>query len=328
MKKLLSYKFFLLLTSMASMVFTSCLKDERFRDGEYQTINANTEGQEWVSIPLAARPNKIHTVGVLSNPTAQPIDLFPVSYDFENPAPQDITITLTVNNNLLTAANTALAADNKQTLTALPTSAYTLPSMTITVPSGQRISAPFKMSLSTDVLDPTKIYGIGFTITSVSKSGVNIPSNLKDVVVAISIKNKYDAIYTYFGKYNFPGDRPAEWTRTEFKYPFETALITTGPKSVTFYNDAFKGTFLPLMVPGASGFGGTALDIVFDNNDKVISVNNPTPDARNRQFALDPSGNSRYDAAKKTLYLDLIFTQNGFAPAPINIRMEYLKQRP
>ena len=173
------------------------------------------------------------------------------------------------------------------------------------------MSAPLPIVLNTNLLDPQESYGIGFTLTSVSKSGVGIPANLKDVVVAISIKNKFDAIYTYYGKYDHPADRDPNWTRTEFKYPYETALLTTGPKTVTFYNDAFGSGFLPLMTPGVSGYGATALDIVFDDNDKVVSVNNPAPDSRNRQFQLIPGGNSRYDASTKTLYLEMTMSQRA-----------------
>ena len=310
------------------MGLASCLKDERFENGEYQTINSNVLGKEWVSIPVAGKPNKIFDVGVVALPDAQTIELFPVSYDYQQTAGGDFDVTLEVNNNLLTAANDALAAAGKATLTTLPTNAYNFPSLKVKIPAGGLMSAPLPIVLNTNLLDPQESYGIGFTLTSVSKSGVGIPANLKDVVVAISIKNKFDAIYTYYGKYDHPADRDPNWTRTEFKYPYETALLTTGPKTVTFYNDAFGSGFLPLMTPGVSGYGATALDIVFDDNDKVVSVNNPAPDSRNRQFQLIPGGNSRYDASTKTLYLEMTMSQDGFAPTPMHIRMEYLKPRP
>ena len=182
--------------------------------------------------------------------------------------------------------------------------------------------------MNTSTLDPSKSYGIGFTITGVSKSGVGIPSNMKDVVFLFTIKNKYDGVYQYTAKYDWPADRSADWLRTEWTYPYETWLLTTGPNSVTFYNDAFGAGLFPLMVPGASGLGGTAMDIVFDANDKVVSVNNPTPDSRNRQVTLTPGGNSRYDAATKTLYLEMTFTQNGFLPALWHVKMKYQKPRP
>ena len=97
---------------------------------------------------------------------------------------------------------------------------------------------------------------------------------------------------------------------------------------MSFFNDAYQGTLLPLMGPGTSGFGATALNIVFDAADKVVSVNNPSPDSRNRQFQLIPGGNSRYDAASKTLFLEITMSQNGFTPIPMHIQMIYKGPRP
>lgn len=318
MKKILLNKTYLLLSLLLSFSFVSCLEDKGFKNGEYQTINANVLGQEWISIPLAARqPNAL---GVESKTGFQAVPLFPVSYDFADPAPQDITITLAVNNSLV--------AQQAPTAVVLPSSSYNVPSTTITIPAGKRVSDYFTINMNTSTLDPSKSYAIGFSITGVSKAGVGIPSNMKDVVFVFTIKNKYDGIYTFIGKYDHPADRDPAWRRDEWTYAYDVQLRTTGPNSVTFFNEAFGSGFLPLMVPGVSGFGATALDIVFDANDKVVSVNNPTPDSRNRQFALIPGGNSRYDAATKTLYLEMVMTQNGFAPIPMHIRMVYKKPRP
>jgi hypothetical protein len=225
-----------------------------------------------------------------------------------------------VNNNLVRPADS--------TAVVLPANAYNVPSLNLTVKAGQRISAPLSININTSLLDPSKKYGIGFTITSVSEQGVNIPANLKNVVFLFTIKNKYDGVYNFKGTYSHPADRDPAWVRTQFTYPYDVHLITTGPNSVTFYNTYFSAGFLPLMVPGASGFGATALDIVFGDNDRVTSVNNPAPDSRNRQFQLTPGGNSRYDNATKTLYLKMSMTQNGFDPIPMDIIMEFQKPRP
>ncbi|MBA2330021.1 MAG: DUF1735 domain-containing protein [Flavisolibacter sp.] len=318
MKKLFLNNKYLYFTLALSFFLSSCLKDKGFDNGEYGTVNRNTEGQKWISIPLGAF--KTNAIGVESRAAFQSIDLFPVSFDYKDPAATDITVTVQVNNDLVTAADPSIII--------LPPSAYNIPSNTLTVKAGERISDVLALSINTSTLDPSKKYGIGFSITGVSDPSIQMSSNLKNAVFVFTIKNKYDGIYRYSAEYDIPADRDPAWLRS-FTYGFEVHLLTTGPRSVSFLNTAFNAGFIPLMVPGASGFGGTGMAIVFDENDKVISVTNPVPpDSRNRQVALNPSGNSRYDNATKTLYLDIIFTQNGFDPIPMRITMTFLRVRP
>jgi hypothetical protein len=312
-------KTYLALTAFMAFLLSSCLKDEGFEEGRYGTVNKNTEGQRFISIPLAA--NKTNPLGVESKAGFQPVSLFPASYDHKDAAPSDITVTLQLNNALVTAAD--------PTITVLPASAVQVPKQTITIKAGERVSSErFAINMNTSALDPSKKYGIGFSISSVSDPGIQIPANLKNIVYVFTIKNKYDGVYKYLGTYSHPADRDPAWLRTQFTYPYDVELRTTGPNSVSFYNSAYGAGLLPLMVPGVSGFGATALDIVFDANDKVTSVNNPAPDSRNRQFTLTPGGDSRYDPATKTLYLKMSMSQNGFDPIPMDIKMEFIKARP
>ena len=75
--------------------------------------------------------------------------------------------------------------------------------------AGTRVSPNFTCQINTGTLDPTKNYGLAFTITSVSKSGVSIPANLKTVVYKIALKNQWDGIYQVVSglvtRYNSPG---------------------------------------------------------------------------------------------------------------------------
>ena len=128
----------LLLVVGLSFAFTSCLKDEGYDNGTYGAVR-NTEGKEFVTIPVAAKnPNSL---GLESKSGAQNIDLFAASYDYVNPAPEDITATVTLNNDLVTKAD--------PTVTILPASTYTLPSNSITIPKGSRVSGQFVLSLNT-----------------------------------------------------------------------------------------------------------------------------------------------------------------------------------
>lgn len=307
----------LLLASAFTFTLTSCLKDKGWEDGLYGSVR-NTAGKEYLSIPVAAKnPN---TMGLESKAGVQNVALFSVSYDYESPAAADISGTVTVNNALITDPSVVL----------LPASTYSFPSTSATVKAGERVSDPFILALNTSTLDPTKKYAIGLTLSSVSKSGVQIPDNLKNVVYVFSLKNKYDGIYSLRFRMDAAADRAPEW-KGPYAYPNEIRLITTGPNSVVMYNTAFaNGDNHPLMTPAVSGFGSTRALFTFDANDKLVSVVNDFANPSNgRAFAINPAvTTSRYDPATKTIYAAFIMTQPGFAPLPIYDTLKFTKVRP
>lgn len=329
-----------------SITATSCLKDEGWENGEYGSVNGNTEGQEFVSIPTSARARNVLTVGVQSAPGVQPIKTFALSYDAADPAPSDFTVTLKVDNSLLTSGTPPRAPD----AVILPSNAHSIQTLTLNFRAGRRISDSLIVNLNTDLLDPTKKYALGFTIESVSKAGVQIPSNLKNLVVVFTIKNKYDGVYEINAQMLHPADRSAAWTRTPFHYPYDIHVITTGPRTVVWNNTAFGAGFHPLMVPGVSGFGQTEVNMEFDTNDKLIAVwNGVTGGSLGRTFAInngdpgtgsytfiDPATNlprtvtinNRYDPATKTIYAAFFMNQTGMLPIPIFDTLHYVKARP
>ncbi len=318
MKRIIN-KFSLVLVACLAVAGTSCLKDEGFDNGEYGSITGNTEGQEFVSIPASSRVDNVLTVGVEARSTVQTIPMFALSYDAASPAPADFTATLTPNNSLVTNPNVVL----------LPSNAYTLGTTTLNFKAGSRISDSLKININTDLLNPSITYALGFTLTAVSKAGVQIPSNLKNVIVYFTIKNKFDGVYQLRSKMELPADRPAGWLRTPFTYPFDILLVTTGPLSVEWINTAFGAGFHPLMTPGVSGFGATSVAMVFNSNNQLVSVFNAVPNPSNgRAFVIDPSYDGRYDPATKTIYSKFFMTQPGFAPVPITDTLYFLKPRP
>jgi len=309
---------------ITSFLFSSCLKDKGVEDGEYQLVSGpGTEGSEYVSIPLASkRPN---TLGLESKTGFQTVDLFKASYDYKDVAGSDITVVMERNDALVTATD--------PTVELIPASVVQVPSLNLVIPAGKRVSDDFfKIDLNTGTLDPNKKYGIGFTLTSVSKPGVAIPANLKNVVFVFSLKNKYDGIYSARIRMDHPSDRSADWLRTPYTYPYEIYLVTTGPNSVEWVNTAF-GTegYHPLMTPGVSGFGATRPGHVFDPaTDALISTSNVFPNPANgRAFINNPAvTDSRFDPATKTVYAAFMMTQPGFQPMPLFDTLTFLRARP
>lgn len=297
MKKITLNNMWLLLMAFMSVTVTSCLKDKGWEDGKYGSVK-NTEGEEWVSIPKASKG--VNVIGIEAKNQAQAIDLFQVSYDYVNPASSDITVTLKVNNSLVHV--------NGQDSLALPSNSYTVPSLKVVIPAGKRLSDVLKISLSTNQIDPTKIYGIGFTIESTSSPSIKIPSNLKDVVFSFNIKNKYD------GEYEVTGTMVDHGSASLTGYfPMKYWLITSGKTTVDGFDPVvWEDYFIPIRSGSAlSGYGSFSPTFTFDDNDNIVSVTNiyGQPSGNGRSAALDPSGVNKYDPSTKTIKVKFFMYQ-------------------
>jgi hypothetical protein len=86
-------------------------------------------------------------------------------------------------------------------LTALPAAAYSIPSLTVTIPKAGGVFA-VKMTLNKTLLDLSKVYGIAFKLTTVSEGVISDLSN--EVTCALIIKNAYHANYTVNGWFFHP----------------------------------------------------------------------------------------------------------------------------
>lgn len=302
--------------AVGALMLTGCLKDTEFEDGTFGSVTGNTTGGLYVSIPKAN--NRPNVVGVESKAGLQSVDLFQFSYDNASPAPAGVTATVAVNNALITDPAVVL----------LPTSAYNIPSLSTAFTAGEFISEVFKININTGVLDPSKKYGIAFTLTSVSNSAA-IPDNLKDVIFLFTIKNKYDGIYTFRGRMDMAADRSPDWVRVPFDYPYQVQLITTGPNTVKFYNEAFGQGFHPLMTPGTSGFGQTEATFTFDASDNLTAVvNSYSPVTNGRSYVINSAvAGSKWTSAKK-VYAAYIMNQTGFLPMPLYDTLTFVKARP
>ena len=292
MKQLINLKFLGAL-SLISVLMISCLKDKGFEDGEYGL--GEIEGKELITIPFAK--NAENAVALELKDEMQEVDLFSANYDFESPAPQDITVTLERNDALIPTG-----------FLLLPSSVYTIPTYDVVIPKGQRLSSVLKMRINTVTLDPAEAYAIGFSIKSVSKSGVTIASNLRNVLFTISLKNKYDGVYTVNG----PLVDVANASITQ--WPNWTAhLVTTGPSSCVVVDMTYTGFEAhPIKAAGASSYyGAFGMEFHFDPaTDKIIDVTSPyAPAANTRDAEIDPSGLNFWDPATQDIKVKYFMMQ-------------------
>jgi hypothetical protein len=303
MKKIAFNNICLLLITFMSVTVTSCLKDKTWEDGKYGSVK-NTDGEEWVSIPKASKTANVIAIEAKDEPQA--IDLFAVSYDYVNPASTDITVNLALKNSLVT--------DYDPDALPLPTNAYTLPSMKVVIPAGKRLSDVLQLNLTTNNIDPTKVYGIGFTIESVSSASIKIPENLKNVLFMFNVKNKYD------GEYEVTGTMVDHAAALTGYFPMKYWLITTGARSVDGFDPVvWEDYFIPIRSGGAlSGYGSFSPNFVFDANDNIVEVTNVygQPAGNTRYAELDPSGENKYDPATKTIKVKFFMFQPSVISGP------------
>lgn len=291
---------------LMALAFTSCLKDKGYDDGLYGAVR-NTEGQEFVSIPKATKAANVLAIEAKSG--SQDVNLFQVSYDYVDPASSDITVSLAVNNDLV-------AAYGDPSVIVLPANSFTIPSLSTVVAKGNRLSDMFKIVLTTDLLpDPTAVYGVGFTISSVSKAGVKIPQNLKNVLFLFTVKNKYDGRYTVTGTMV----DAASASLTGY-FPMTYDMITAGAKVVDGFDPVvWDDYFIPIRSGGAlSGYGGFSPSFTFDDNNNIVSVVNVygQPSSNGRYAELDPSGENKWDPVTKTIKVKFFMFQPAAVPLP------------
>lgn len=284
------------LIAFVMLSLSSCLKDEGFENGTYGM--SGFAGGAFVSAPAAASsPNALALESKAGN---QPLSLFQVNYENVDKAPEDITVTFTKDDAAVTAAGG---------LTLIPAGVLTFasPNPTVTVAKGTRVSPSFTCQINTGTLDPTKTYGVAFTMTSVSKSGVAIPANLKTVIYKIALKNKFDGIYKVTG----PMTDLANAGLTNWQ-PFWTAhLETTGPNSVAVRDMTYTGgIYHPIMSGGAASYYGTfGMYVTFNGTtNKAVSVVSPYEPGQvpggatnTRAAKIDPAFDSKWDPATKNI---------------------------
>lgn len=296
-----------LFIAVLAFAFSSCLKDKGFENYEYGINDPDTQ-PPGIGFPRGSAAKYSVGINLASTPQAITGAVY-VNLESGSPAPADIKITL-INNTttLLNAYNTA----NGTSILPLPTNLYTLP-LTLTIPAGARnAEVPITVS-DASALDPNKSYAVGVTISAV-EGGYIIAQNLKNLLIEIGLKNKYDGRYNLKGVHN----------RTPYTFPFETTveMWTTGPNSVAMFWPLAGDFGQPIGVgPGSISWYGNAVSPNFTFNPSTnictgvnLQVGNAVTLAMVTLDAvadMNPDGPivNRYEPGPKVMYLS--FQYNG-----------------
>lgn len=278
------------------LLLTGCLKDKGFDNQEYGINDPDTQ-PPGVGFPFGAKAK--NDVGLNVSATTQVInDLVYVNLESGNAASSDINITLSVTStDLVTAYNTA----NSTSILVLDPSRYNV-ATTMTIPAGQRnVQIPLNI-LNTVGLDANRTYAIGLTITGVNNN-YTIAGNLKNLLIAFTIKNAYDGKYSMKGQFYHPSNDPAF-----SPHNFSVELHTSGPNSVRLYWPLVGDYNTPLTVNGGAACCLAAQELSFNINpatNAVTCVNT----AVGATIVYDPilsyngnNYNNRYDPVTKKIY--------------------------
>ncbi|MEO6668777.1 MAG: DUF1735 domain-containing protein [Ferruginibacter sp.] len=256
---------------------TGCLKDKGFEDQNY---GLQVPDSRAVSFPQSRSASSV-TYGVLSSIT--PLDIAGPVIALEAPGPQssDTRVTLQINDALVTA---------DPDLTLMPASEYTI-DLNRVIEAGQSFDSILVTLPHSANLDPNLIYGIGLSITS-ADNNFDVASNMKDLVLRFTVKNKYDGVYDNTGTF-VDNTNPAFTDR----YPLEYRLVTTGPASVDVQlnvNGSWDPAYLFFNGTGGSFYGNYGLTMSFDPaDDHIIEVHNYYGDQTKAPTAVgDPSQGS------------------------------------
>lgn len=304
------------------LFLSSCLKDDAVDNHERGVTG--TEGQEWVSIPKASKTNTVNVFAIESVDRVQNLSLFEVAYDYKDPAKSEIGVTLQVDNTLVTNVDPSVVI--------LPTSVYTIPSLTVKIPAGARLSESFKINVNTFTLDPTKVYGIGLKLASVNPASAKIASSLNSIVLLFTVKNRWD------GEYEVTGTMVdvANSALTGY-FPMKYYLITSGALTTDGFDPVvWEDYFIPIRSGSSlSGYGSFSPIFRFDQNNNIVAVTNiyGQPAGNGRYAQLDPSGVNKWDPATKTIKVKFFMFQPSVIPLPdprvsFDWTMVYKKPRP
>ena len=301
----------------------SCLKDAKIEDQDYGMINLNA------NMIVEVRSSSL-SLALPFEDIVRDVTLINLNLAAEAPASEDLVVTLSLaqNQSMINAFNTA----NGTNIVALPPNLYTLPStgLVVTIPKGSR-SVPFIIKMNTSKIDPSTTYGIGFTIASIDKTGYVISGNFGKSLIRISAKNKYDGVYTLKSKLT-ASDRPTINTSTQWQWPGDVHLITSGGNTVDLFDDWGFGTFIhPIQTAagGWSGFGQTYPRFTLDlATNKVTKVVNAIIATNGRTFVIDPTGPNQYNPSNKTIQATYFMNQPGFQPLRFETIFTFKSARP
>ena len=276
-----------LLLGTAVLLFTGCLKDKDYDNGA-RGIKIDAS-QKFVEI--AGPSTGFMNVDLIGSDNDTTVNLVMVRLASAAPAAEDITVTLELDPSLVAAYN----AEHGTAYENPDVSLFSIPSLTVTIPKGERIGYLNLLTQPNDLI--TAEYALGVRIVSVSDPSVKISGNFSEQVVGLTIRNKYDGRYTLKFAFYHPTASPGYATETT-----EVELHTSSANSVKIYYPTFGGYYHPILSGGSiTAFGSQEPEFTINPVTNKVTVQNSYPGAVTF-YQMAPGYDSRYDPATGTIY--------------------------
>ncbi len=298
----------LLISAAGILAFAACNKVD---------INKGITNNEKTIVKLPQAANEINTISLDAAPGALTIPVLEVRRDVISEADLNTTqvVKIAPNPGAIDDYNAAHGS-NLTTFTNFtldPSTPFDGENFVVTFNPGDFVKF-INITLDPSKLDFSKRNGLAFKIANAGNSPIS--ADLNAVLVEVAVKNRYDGVYTL-------RTSTSGWSAYGINdglsgtYPGDYLLISSGSASVKTFSTYVGGSLLPAFTAGLAGataFGATSPQFTFDlATNKLIAVTNlANPDARNRQFAINPAvSDSRWDPDTKSIYAAFLMTQNG-----------------
>lgn len=175
---------------LAGSLLTSCLKDEAVTD--------YTQIKPIVIVPNGnwPRSQSITPLAIENSETPYEARVY-ARVSFEDPLSKDVVVTFKEDPQAIADYNTKFGTN----YVTLNSDAYTIASLTVTIPAGER-EAFLPVLISAGKVNLAQKNMLAFTITDAS--GESVSSNFASYLLPLTIKNNYDANYTVTGYFFHP----------------------------------------------------------------------------------------------------------------------------
>lgn len=272
----------LILLLSTLFILPACLKDKDVEDGKMGlNIDENKKIVEMMA-PLSGL--LVKTLDASGSEVT--FSAFSVRLSAEQPAQQDISVTLQLDPGAVQAYNVANGAN----YTVLPANLYSIQSLVVTIPKGSR-TADLKIKAVPNNIAGTP-YALGFTISAISDPSIIISGNYKTLVAAIGVKNEYEGNYKAVGFFEHP----------------------TAPRSfnITKYVSTVGATMSESLM---GDLGGTYIVITVNPSDYTVTIGPGTGTSGSTATVVkldgDPVFNNKYDPVSKTFKLKYGYPNPG-----------------
>ncbi|MDF2192249.1 DUF1735 domain-containing protein [Paraflavitalea sp. CAU 1676] len=268
-----------LLFSSLAFSLTGCLKEATMNvdpETAQSTIALANTGNN-LAVAKSQFPGFYSDLGTLKPGESSTFNVN-VSYSGAQDAPEDITVNLGLDNDLMAYYNTTNGAHYE----APPTTLYSMPTSAVIKKGTRMVQVPVKVTY-TPTFDFSKSYGLPIKITSASKGNISV--NWGKAVYSFGLRNIYDGHYSLRLYSLRAGDPAKTGTRNRAE---GMDLVTVGGNKVQF------GELQVWADNTGVGIGNPILTVNGDNSVDVSSDGG----------AINAPGyNCRYVPAEKAFYV-------------------------